>query len=339
MLTNRARGLMTRRTLRNALTLAFAAVSASLGAPQLAHRSLESATATLVDAPAAIDNAVDDLVTNVSDGHHLGFDTNIYPGDKAMDAWKQSRDYEWVGYYLQGSCHKDDSWSGTRARLVDAGWGLAVIYVGQQTWGQPLAVVRAAPDASSKSGKGKASKKSKLTRRSARRMTRRSSVPVATTGVGRSAAYVNAAQGAIDARDAIEKATREGFSQGTVVFLDVEHMDVLPQRMRDYYRAWAAAVLADGRYRPGIYAHTANAAQIYDDVNQVYAQAGVDADPPFWIAGSRGFSPASTPTDVGHSFASAWQGMLDVVRTHNGVRLPVDISVASVASPSSAAVQ
>jgi hypothetical protein len=26
--------------------------------------------------------------------------------------------------------------------------------------------------------------------------------------------------------------------------------------------------------------------------------------------------------------------MLDVIRTHNGVRLPVDISVASVASPS-----
>jgi hypothetical protein len=31
--------------------------------------------------------------------------------------------------------------------------------------------------------------------------------------------------------------------------------------------------------------------------------------------------------------------MLDVVRTHNGVRLPIDISVASAASPSLAFVQ
>jgi len=60
---------------------------------------------------------------------------------------------------------------------------------------------------------------------------------------------------------------------------------------------------------------------------------------PFWIAGASGFSPERRPSDVGHAFASVWQGVLDVVRTHNGVRLPIDISVASVASPSSAAVQ
>jgi hypothetical protein len=60
----------------------------------------------------------------------------------------------------------------------------------------------------------------------------------------------------------------------------------------------------------------------------------VTSDPPFWIAGTGGFSPERAPTDVGHSFATAWQGLLDVVRTHNGVKLPVDISVSSVASPS-----
>jgi hypothetical protein len=260
-----------------------------------------------------------------------------------MDAWKQSGDYEWVGYYLKAPCHSDNSWSGTRERLVDKGWGLAVIYVGQQTWGKNLSLVKAtkvstARSAAHRSRTSKASKKSHKRSR-VQTMTRRSSAPVATTGSRCSAAYVNAIQGAIDARDAIATADREGFLKGTVVFLDVEHMDVVPQPMRDYYRAWTRVLLDDGRYQPGIYAHTKNAKAIYEDVNEVYDQAGVDAEPQFWIAGARGFSPSSAPTDVGHAFASAWQGMLDVVRTHNGVRLPVDISVASAASPSFASSQ
>ena len=67
-------------------------------------------------------------------------------------------------------------------------------------------------------------------------------------------------------------------------------------------------MLADGRYRPGIYAHTRTPATIYDDVSEVYDTAGVDGDPPFWIAGTGSFSPESSPTDVGHAFATAWQG-------------------------------
>jgi hypothetical protein len=74
-------------------------------------------------------------------------------------------------------------------------------------------------------------------------------------------------------------------------------------------------------------------------VSDVYDDLGIDTEPPFWIAGSNGFSPGRAPTDVGHKFASAWQGALDVVRTHNGVKLPIDISVASVASPSLSATQ
>src|SRR5204862_3853245 len=100
---------------------------------------------------------------------------------------------------------------------------------------------------------------------------------VATSGSRCWAAYVNGVQGAIDARDAISTADREGFSRGTVVFLDVEHMDVVPQPMRDYYRAWTRVLLDDGRYQPGIYAHTKNAKAIYEDVSEVYDQAGVDA--------------------------------------------------------------
>lgn len=320
---------MTKRALRNLLMLLVAAASASLEAPRLADRSLAEATVELVDVPGATDDAVKRVASDVSSSH-LGFDTNLYPGDKAMEAWKRSGDYEWVGYYLSAPCHKDASWTGKRAHLVSNGWGLAVIYVGQQTWGQSYAptTVKRYVTVSKKS------KSSKHKRRVTRVMTRRTVVPVAKTGDGCSASYVGAAQGRIDARDAISQARREGFPNGTVVFLDVEHMDRVPQRMRDYYRAWTTAVLADGRYRPGIYAHTKNASKIYDDVNDAYDAAGRDDDPPFWIAGSSGFSPGRDPTDVGHAFASIWQGMLDVHRTHNGVRLPIDISVASVPSPS-----
>jgi hypothetical protein len=332
---------MTTRTLRNAIALAIAALSASIEAPRLAHQPLRAATVELADVSSAIGDAVEQVASNVTGGgSHLGFDTNIYPGDKAMAAWKQSGDYEWVGYYLKAPCHGDSSWSGTRERLVNQGWGLAVIYVGQQSWVKSLSLVKATkPAATDRSAKRSKTSKKPHKKSRVRTMTRRSSAPVATTGSRCSAAYVNAIQGAIDARDAIATASREGFPKGTVVFLDVEHMDAVPQPTRDYYRAWARVVLTDGQYQPGIYAHTKNAQTIYEDVNEVYDQAGVDAEPQFWIAGSSGFSPGSAPTDVGHAFASAWQGMLDVVRTHNGVRLPVDISVASAASPSLASIQ
>jgi hypothetical protein len=320
---------MTKRAVRNLLMLVVAAASASLEAPRLAHRPLQAATAELIDVP----DATADVVTHVAStasSSHLGFDTNVYPGDKSMDAWKRSGEYEWVGYYLSAPCHKDNSWAGKREHLVDNGWGLAVIYVGQQTWGQSYAPTLKQSAASKKSKNSRQARKHRVTRT----MTRRTVAPVATTGDGCSTSYVGAAQGKIDALDAIAKAQREGFANGTVLFLDVEHMDRIPQRMRDYYRAWTSAVLADARYRPGIYAHTKNAGTIYDDVSDVYDTAGREDDPPFWIAGSSGFSPGRLPTDVGHAFASVWQGMLDVVRTHNGVKLPVDISVASVASPS-----
>lgn len=326
---------MKKRTLRNGFALAIAALSASLEAPRLTHRPLSDVTVELADASSAVGGTVERVASRLY-GSHLGFDTNIYPGDKAMDAWKTSGEYEWVGYYLKAPCHQDDSWSGTRERLVGNGWGLAVIYVGQQTWGRNLAkaaVVRKAPTKTLKTSK-KSSRKAHP-----RTMTRRSTAPVAKAGARCSAAFVNSMQGMIDARDAIAKATAEGFAKGTVIFLDVEYMTSVQKPMRDYYRAWTRAVLADGRYQPGIYAHTRNAQTIYNDVSDVYDDAGIDDDPPFWIAGSGGFSPGRAPTDVGHTFASAWQGVLDVVRTHNGVKLPIDISVASVASPSLAGTQ
>lgn len=308
--------------------LAIAALSASLEAPRLKHESLAAATAEIADAPGDIGRAIATAASRATESH-LGFDTNVYPGDKAMSAWRRDGQYEWVGYYLQAPCHKDDSWSGKRQHLIDNGWGLAVIYVGQQTWGKRLTNVSNTTTHSARRSSRSRKKRSTHT------MRRSSRTPVAKASDRCSVNFVNAAQGKIDAADAIADAQHQGFARGTVIFLDVEYMDVLPQAMRDYYRAWAKALLADDRYRPGIYAHTHNAATIYDDVSAVFAQAGITDDPPFWIAGKGDFSPdSSLPTEVGHEFASVWQGMLDVVRTHNGVRLPIDISVASASSPS-----
>lgn len=285
------------RKLRNAALLGIAALSASLEAPRLRQSSLGAAAAELTNVPGAIASSVQDVADNINESY-LGFDTNVYPGDKAMKAWRESGEYSWVGYYLPAPCHKDDSWAGERETLTRQGWGLAVIYVGQQTWN------------------------GKRTRRRKHTTCSRS--------------FVNASHASADAKDAVRETAHEGFPRGTVIFLDVEYMDAVTPAMRSYYTTWAKGVLADGRYRPGIYAHTHNASAIYKDVKQVYADRGVTDQPPFWIAGQGDFDPDAPPdpSGVGHEFAAVWQGMLDVVRTHNGVRLPIDISSASMASPS-----
>jgi hypothetical protein len=245
------------------------------------------------------------VVRTVSnDGRHLGFDTNVYPGENALRAWKESAPYEWVGFYLPAPCHKDDSWAGKRETLTELGYGTAVIYVGQQTWGRTTSPSAALT--------GRALKKGKTC----------------------DAALMGAARGKAEAADAVRKTAAEGFAEGTVIFLDVERMERVPVAMRDYYRAWVAAVLADGRFRPGVYVHKYNAELVYDDVKREFGRAGSAEEPTFWVASGRGFSHDAAPTDVGHQFAGVWQGMLDIVEKHGGVKLPIDVNVAAVPSPS-----
>jgi hypothetical protein len=271
---------------------------------------LPGATVTLPSLISAASQRIAANVRAVQDGRHLGFDTNIYPGDKAMLAWRsEDSPYEWVGYYLPAPCHRDTSWAGKRTQLQAMGWGMAVIYVGQQAWGKMGHTTRS---------------------RSGRRRTVRS-----TENNSCSSNFVNGTRGAADAADAIARTTAEGFPKGTTIFLDVERVDIVPSSLRSYYRAWTAAVLADGTYRPGVYAHTDNAGRVYDDVRAEFVNAGDTREPQFWVAGrTRTFSPDKAPSDVGHSFADVWQGRLDVFDTQNGVRLPIDISVARVPSPS-----
>jgi hypothetical protein len=285
-------------------------------------------------------------------GKHLGFDTYKYPGDEIMRAWRhETVPYEWVGYYLPAPCHSGTTWMGKRQRLADMGWGMAVIYVGQQTW------ARTPTGYETHYRKVKrtvyVSKRVKVYRtvhgkRVTRYVTRkvpvrrmvRVPVKVRVDATRRpiddcNAQLVSAARGRIEAADAIRRTQAEGFPRGAVIYLDIEYMRRVPQKMRDYYRAWTQAVLADGRYRPGYYVHDRNASMIYRDVVAVYAKAGVTDEPPFWIAGGDDFSPdESAPTDVGHRFALMWQGELDVVRRWMGHALALDVNVAAVPDPS-----
>jgi hypothetical protein len=234
-------------------------------------------------------------------GPYLGFDTSDYPGDAVMQSWRANTDYDWVGFYLPAPCHKDASWASKRDTIEAMGWGVAVVYVGQQTWGRTARSTKRTP-----------------------------------AGASCAASLVSAAQGRVDGDDAIARAAAEGFANGTAVFLDLEHMDVVPNAMRDYYVAWTERVLDDGRYRPAYYAHTQNAPLVYGDVRAVFDARGIDADPPFWIAGGSNFGRDRDPQDVGHAFAAAWQGVLDTWEKHAAIRLPIDVSVASLPSPSAA---
>ena len=276
------------------------------------------------------------LVGNAASGRHMGFDTGNYPGDAAMRAWRTSgAPYEWTGYYLPAPCHADESWSGKRAALSSMGYGLAVIYVGQQTWGRTPGEPYMIPVAVSKKVRrrvGRGSKRHWVTRTVTRTVMRKAPPPPKDATCN--ADFVSKARGITDAGDAIERTEREGFVRGTTVFLDVEYMDRTPQAMRDYYSAWVRTLLADGRYRPGIYVHTSNADVVYSDVKQEYLALGLAAEPPFWVAKADGFDDHKLPSEMGHAFAAVWQGVLDVEQTWAGHKIPIDVNVARSSSPS-----
>jgi hypothetical protein len=254
-----------------------------------------------------------------------GFDTSIYPGDAAMSAWlKPSSPYGWVGYYLAAPCHRDPSWMGKRATLTGMGWGLAVLYVGQQTFeGLPFRDVPSGV--------------SNLVRPSARAgiMAAPTVEEIEAGAVTCSRTLLTTEQGTSDAIDAVTKTASEGFPGGTVIYLDIEPMQIIPPSMHAYYRAWVQQVLADGRFRPGIYVSKSNAQEIYDGVARAYSDMHATGSAVFWVSSTSGFSLDKLPTDVGLPFARVWQGMLDVSQSWNGVTIYIDVDVAAMASPSS----
>lgn len=226
-----------------------------------------------------------------------GFDTAIYPGDDAMAEWGRTSPYRWVGYYLPSPCHRDASFSGKRAFLTNSGWGIAVLYVGQQQFeGQTPSEITESTVCTSQ--------------------------------------FLTRERGAIDGRDAVAKAAAEGFGPGTVIFLDIERVSNISPALIDYYQGWLEAVRTDGRYRAGTYAHVANAAALYLIAQRSLQAAGITESIPFWIAGGAGFDLERAPSDVRYNFARVWQGALDVRRTWGGRTIVIDENVASSPSPS-----
>jgi hypothetical protein len=298
--------------------------------------SVAQASAQVALAAAAITGQEAQLASQVAGAPYIGFDTGEYPGDAAMRAWRTGDSpYSWTGYYLPSPCHQDDGWSGKRATLTSMGYGLAVLYVGQQTWGRKPGAphferVKVAKRVTKYVGKGRHRRK---VRRTVMHTVLRKAPPPSKDATC-SSDFVSGPRGMKEGVDATQRTAREGFPRGTTIFLDLERMDVLHQRMRDYYSAWVRAVLDDGRYVPGIYVHTHNANTVYDDVKAVYRSAGLEGEPPFWVAKGQGFDVTKHPTETGHTFAAIWQGILDVTQTWNGHEIPIDVNVASLPSPS-----
>jgi hypothetical protein len=231
-----------------------------------------------------------------------GFDIGLYPGDGSLQAWKYpASPYRWVGYYLPSPCHRDASFVGKRQFMTSLGWGLAVLYVGQQDW----ANMSVAPSA-----RGNAVELQAVC----------------------SASLLSAEQGTAEAADAVARTRAEGFADGTTIFLDVEHVNSISAPMLEYYRAWIAGVLNDGHFKPGVYAHKVNAPTFYDQ--SIADLHGARYTPPFWIASWSNFSITSKPTDVGISFAQLWQGLGNVTQTFGGITLNIDVNVATKTSPS-----
>lgn len=321
------------RLARKLFTLLTIAAAASCG--DGTRTTVAAVSANIAEFAAAATGQRAVVADEVKSGY-LGFDTGTYPGDKAMLAWRTGgAPYEWTGYYLPSPCHPDEGWSGKREALTSMGYGLAVIYVGQQTWGRMPGAPHLVPVQVSRRVKqrvGTGRKRRTVWKTLTRTVMKRAPAPAPDATCN--ADFVSAARGIRDGTDAIARTSRDGFEKGTTIFLDIERMDVLPQIMREYYKSWVRTVLADGRYRPGIYVHTHNANTVYSDVRSVYRIAGVAHEPPFWVAKSAGFDITKVPSEVGHAFAAVWQGVLDVEQTWNGHKIPIDVNVSASKNPS-----
>ncbi len=227
-----------------------------------------------------------------------GFDTWQYPGAEVLASWRDEAPYEWIGYYLPSPCHRGRTWEGRRSEIEGMGFGIAVLYVGQQTW-DGVADPEEPPDV-----------------------------------IICSRTLLDAENGRRDGRDAVETMRAEGFPTGSVIYLNVERMERVTSAMAEYYAAWQQTVLEDGRVVPGTYAHMSNSDPLFAVARQVFEQQNTTTLPPFWNAGGTALSLESAPTDAGRPYAKIWQGILDVQRTWAGHELLIDENVASVRNPS-----
>ena len=226
-----------------------------------------------------------------------GFDTRVYPGTTAMQAWRRNSPYVWVGYYLPAPCYTGQTWMGKRAELHAQGWGTAVVFVGEQDW---------------------------------RAMGRADTAGVATQNARCSATNLTTAHGTSHAIAADSTAAAEGFENGTVIYLDVERVDSVSAALRDYVRAWTMQLLAGGRFVPGLYAHERNASTLHALMTEQYVSARRSGQPVLWVAkSSPAFTTGSAPFESGVANASIWQGIHNKEEVWGGITLRIDANVAT----------
>jgi hypothetical protein len=232
-----------------------------------------------------------------------GFDTRDHPGEGVMERWLAESPYRWVGFYLPAPCYTGTTWQGKRQSLRDMGWGLAVLFVGEQDWaaaaGGAGAVMGADPEA----------------REAGARCTR---------------GNLSLERGREDGAAAAAAAGAEGFATETVVYLDVERVEYVSDDLVAYVRGWTRGLAGTG-YAPGLYAHARNA----EELLAVMADAaGADAvTPRLWVASTGGFHLRRGPTESGFP-ATVWQGVLDTHETWGGTTLRIDQNVADRRDPS-----
>jgi hypothetical protein len=118
---------------------------------------------------------------------------------------------------------------------------------------------------------------------------------------------VTAAQGTLDAANAILLAATAGIPEDSVLYLDIETGGPIQPGLAAYYTSWVAGV-AGGGYRPGVYCSFLLAKQLY----------GLDHRPVFWTFNLNKFRsgltahyndpfPAPEPVFSTVDIADAWQ--------------------------------
>jgi hypothetical protein len=146
----------------------------------------------------------------------------------------------------------------------------------------------------------------------------------------RVALHPSAAQGQVDANDAVALAATAGFPQRSVIYLDIETGGPLSVPMMDYIRAWVENVIAQG-CRAGLYCSYLVAP----------ALAALDPRSVFWVwhlnQGNGPFQPpfpSPDPSRSGFPTAIVWQLAQNAAATVNGATLQVDLDVATIPDPS-----
>ena len=136
-------------------------------------------------------------------------------------------------------------------------------------------------------------------------------------------------KGLAEAHDALTKTASEGFAPQTIVYLDVEPMDHVPQAQIEYVNGWLSQFSA-ARFLPGIFCHVKNANQLKGAITDFPAEQVA-----FWVSGGGHFvAGTSRPANSGVAFARIWQGTFNQTRSFGGVAIQIDENVADATAPS-----